>query len=119
MSKTRSARKDLVSLLCEMSLVGERCTFNVENHPGPRAKLQSILEESIDVTVQSSRVCRPCGRRTQSVQCGDATNQGVSLKIFFMLSQDGKCKVTHKVKPLAQSSQKKSLRPIIAFFMKF
>lgn len=38
MSKTRCARKYLVSLLCEMSLVGERCTFNVENHPGPRAK---------------------------------------------------------------------------------
>lgn len=45
MSKTRCARKYLVSLLCEMSLVGERCTFNVENHPGPRAKLQSILEK--------------------------------------------------------------------------
>lgn len=119
MSKTRCARKYLLSLLCEMSLVGERCTFNVENHPGPRAKLQSIIEESIDVTVQSSRLCRPCGRKMQSLQSGDATNQGVSLKIFFMLSQDGKCKVTHKVKPLAHSSQKKSLRSIIAFFMKF
>ena len=54
-SKTRAARKDLVCLLCGMSLVGERCTFNVENHPGLRVKLQSILEDSVDFTVQSSR----------------------------------------------------------------
>ena len=59
-SKTRAARK--------MSLVGERCTFNVENHAGLRAKLESILEDSIDVTVQSSRVCRPCGRQTESLE---------------------------------------------------
>ena len=68
MSKTCVARKDLACLICGMSLVGERCTFNVENQPGLRAKLQSILEESIDVTVQSSRVCRPCGRQTESLE---------------------------------------------------
>ena len=67
-SKTRAARKDLVCLLCGMSLVGERCTFIVENHPGLRVKLQSILEDSVDFTVQSSRVCRTCGRQTESLE---------------------------------------------------
>ena len=41
-SKTRAASKDLVCLLCGMSFVGERCTFNVENH-GLLDKMQSIL----------------------------------------------------------------------------
>ena len=68
MSKTRAARKDLVCLLCGMSLVGERCTFNVENHHDLRIKLHSILEESVDFTVQSSRVCRTCGRQTESLE---------------------------------------------------
>ena len=68
MSKTRAARKDLVCLLCGMSLVGERCTFNVENHHDLRVKLHSILEESVDFTVQSSRVCRTCGRQTESLE---------------------------------------------------
>ena len=67
-SKTHAARKDLACLTCGMSLVGERCTFNVENHAGLRAKLESILEDSIHTTVQSSRVCRPCGRQTESLE---------------------------------------------------
>ena len=48
-SKTRAASKDLVCLSHGMSLVGVRCTFNVENH-GIRDKLQRILEEKIDLT---------------------------------------------------------------------
>ena len=67
-SKTRAARKDLACLTFGMSLVREGCTFNMENHPGLRAKLESILEESMDVTVHSSRVCRPCGRQTESLE---------------------------------------------------
>ena len=56
--------------------------------------------------------------RWKKVQCGDATNQGVSREIFIVLSQDGKRKATLKVKPLAQSTQENSLRSIIAFFVK-
>ena len=59
-SKTHAARKDLVFLLCGKSLVGERCTFNVENHSLPE-KLQSILSEKVHLTVQSCRPCRSCG----------------------------------------------------------
>ena len=66
MSKTHCARKYLVSLLCEMSLVGEQCTFNVENHPGPRAKLQSILEKVLTLlfsqVVSVDPVAAKCNR---------------------------------------------------------
>ena len=87
-SKTHAARKDLVFLLCGKSLVGERCTFNVENHSLPE-KLQSILSEKIDLTVQSCRPCRSCGRQKEKkVQCYQATDTGVPFKILFVLSQD-------------------------------
>ena len=45
----------------------ERCTFEVKHHTGLRDKLQSILEENFDLTVQSCGVCRPCGRQTESL----------------------------------------------------
>ena len=48
-------------------LIGERCTFNVQQHSGLRQKLESILEETVDCNVYSSRVCRPCGRRIESL----------------------------------------------------
>ena len=51
-SKDRAARKDLVCLLCGIAPVGERYTLNVENRHDLRVKLQSILDKSVDFTVQ-------------------------------------------------------------------
>ena len=48
-------------------LIAERCTFNVQQHSGLRQKLESILEETVDCNVYSSRVCRPCGRKIESL----------------------------------------------------
>ena len=94
-SKTRAASKDLLCLLCGMSLVGERCTFNVENH-GLRDTLQRILVEKLDLTVQSCRVCRPCGRQTESLdkrfsvirqQIGEFRSEYSLSLLFAALSQ--------------------------------
>lgn len=100
-SKTRAASKDLVCLLCGMSLVGERCTFNVENH-GLRDKLQSILEEKFDLTVQSCGVCRPCGRQTESL---DKSFSVIRQQIGeFRSKYSLSCRKTISVKRLTKSS---------------
>ena len=78
-SKTHAARKDLVFLLCGKSLVGERCTFNVENHSLPE-KLQSILSEKIDLTVQSCRPCRSCGRQKEKGSVLSSNRYGSSVQ---------------------------------------
>ncbi|KAJ7336002.1 hypothetical protein OS493_013372 [Desmophyllum pertusum] len=66
-SKTRAKTKDTICLICEFCLIGERCTYNVEQHSGLRQKLESILEETIDCNANSCRVCRPCGRRVEAL----------------------------------------------------
>lgn len=100
-SKTRAASKDLVCLLCGMSLVGERCTFNVENH-GLQDKMQSILEEKIDLSVQSCRVCRPCGRQTEALdkRFSVIRQQIGEFRSKYSLS----CRKTISVKRLPKSS---------------
>ena len=59
--KIRSKAKDTICLVCAISLIGERCTFNIEQHSGLRQKLESVLEHDIDFKASSSRICRPCG----------------------------------------------------------
>lgn len=66
-SKTRAKTKDTICLICGICLIGERCTYNVEQHSGLRQKLESILEETIDCNANSCRVCRPCGRRVEAL----------------------------------------------------
>ena len=58
--KSTSKTKDTICLLSGICLTGERCS-------GLRQKLESILEETVDCNVYSSRVCRPCGRRIKSL----------------------------------------------------
>ena len=65
--KSTSKTKDTICLSCGICLIGERCTFNVQQQSGLRQKLESILEETVDCNVYSSRVCRPCGRRIKSL----------------------------------------------------
>ena len=67
MKKSTSKTKDTICLLCEICLIGERCTFNVQQHSGLRQKLESILEETVHSNVYSSCVCRPCGRKIESL----------------------------------------------------
>ena len=64
--KSTSKTKDNLSVMWSC-LIGERCTFNVQQHSSLRQKLESILEETVDCNVYSSRVCRPCGRRIKSL----------------------------------------------------
>lgn len=66
-SKTRAKTKDKICLICGICLIGERCTYNVEQHSGLRQKLESILEETIDCNANSCRVCRPCSRRVEAL----------------------------------------------------
>ena len=101
-SKTRAVRKDLVCLLCGMALVGERCTFNVENPHDLRVKLQSILDESVDFTVQSSRVCRTCGRQTESL--GKRYSVVMQQMREFRAKYSSSCRKMVSVKRLTKSS---------------
>ena len=66
--KIRSKAKDTICLVCAISLIGERCTFNIEQHSGLRHKLESILEHDIDFKASSSRICRPCGRKVEALE---------------------------------------------------
>ena len=59
--KSRSKTKDTICL------IGEGFTFNAQQHSDLHQKLESILEETVDCNVYSSRVCRPCGRRIESL----------------------------------------------------
>ena len=59
--------KDTICLLCGTSLIGERCTFNVLQHVGLLQKMGRLLDDQLNTNVQSSRVCRPCGRKVESL----------------------------------------------------
>ena len=59
--------KDTICLLCGTSLIGERCTFNVLQHVGLLQKMERLLDDQLNTNVQSSRVCRPCGRKVESL----------------------------------------------------
>ena len=59
--------KDTICLLCGTSLIGERCTFNVLQHMGLLQKMERLLDDQLNTNVQSSRVCRPCGRKVESL----------------------------------------------------
>ena len=67
MKKSTSKMKDNNLSVMWSCLIGERCTFNVQQHSSLHQKLESILEETVDCNVYSSRVCRPCGRRIESL----------------------------------------------------
>ena len=66
--KIRSKAKDTICLVCAISLIGERCTFNIEQHNGLRQKLESVLEHDINFKASSSRICRPCGRKVEALE---------------------------------------------------
>ena len=66
--KLRSKAKDTICLVCGISLIGERCTFNIEHNSGLRAKLESVLENAIDFKATSNRICRPCGRKVEALE---------------------------------------------------
>ena len=59
--------KDTICLLCGTSLIGERCTFNVLQHVRLLQKMERLLDDQLNTNVQSSRVCRPCGRKVESL----------------------------------------------------
>ena len=59
--------KDTICVLCGTSLIGERCTFNVLQHVGLLQKMERLLDDQLNTNVQSSRVCRPCGRKVESL----------------------------------------------------
>ena len=67
-SKLRSKAKDTICLVCGISLIGERCTFNIEHNSGLRTKLESVLENAIDFKATSNRICRPCGRKVEAIE---------------------------------------------------
>ena len=67
-SKIRSKAKDTICLVFAISLIGERCMFNIEQHSGLRQKLESVLEHDIDFKASSSRICRPCGRKVKALE---------------------------------------------------
>ena len=80
--KIRSKAKDTI---CAISLIGERCTFNIEQHSGLRQKLESVLEHDINFKASSSRICWPCGHKVETLEkkipCGHGTSPGASGKI--------------------------------------
>ena len=82
--RIRSKVKDTICLVCAISLIGERCTFNIEQHSGLRQKLESVLEHDIDFKASSSRICRPCGP-WKKIPCGHGTSPGASGKIYVGL----------------------------------
>ena len=100
-SKTRAASKDLVCLLCGTSLVGEQCTFNVENH-GLLDKLQRILEEKMDLAIQSCCVCRLRDCQTESLdkRFSVVRQQIGEFRSKYSLS----CRKTISVKRMTKSS---------------
>lgn len=59
--------KDTICLLCGTSLISERCTFNVLQHVGLLHKMQRLFDDQLNTNVQSSRVCRSCGRKVESL----------------------------------------------------
>ena len=67
-SKLRSKAKDTICLVCGISLIGERCTFNIEHNSGLRTKLEFVLENAIDFKATSNRICRPCGRKVEALE---------------------------------------------------
>ena len=66
--KIRFKAKDTICLVCAISLIGERCTFNIEQHNGLRQKLESVLEHDINFKASSSRIRRPCGRKVEALE---------------------------------------------------
>lgn len=66
--KTRAKSKDTICLTCGICLIGERCTYNLEQHSVLWQKLEFILEKAIDYNANSCRLCRPCGRRVEVLE---------------------------------------------------
>ena len=73
----------------------------MENH-SLREKLQSILEDKIELTVQSGRLCRSCGRQTESLEKRFSVikEQIGEFRSKYSLS----CRKTMRVKRLTKSS---------------
>lgn len=67
-SRTRATSKDTVCLVCGICLIGERCTYNLQQNSVLHQKLEFILEETVDLNVNSYRGCRPCGRRIKALE---------------------------------------------------
>ena len=99
--KIRSKAKDTI---CAISLIGERCTFNIEQHSGLRQKLESVLEHDIDFKASSSRICRPCGRKVEALgkKFHVVMEQVQELRGKFMTA----CRknFTHTVKRMSKAS---------------
>ena len=87
--KIRSKAKDTICLVCAISLIGERCMYNIEQQGGLRQKLESVLEHDIGFKASSSRICRPCGCKVEAfekkISCGHGTSPGASGKIYVGL----------------------------------
>ena len=74
-----AVRKDTICLLCGTSLVGDRCMFNVLQHVGLLQKMERLLDDQLNTNVQSSRVCRPCGRKVESLAKKEVLTEQLKL----------------------------------------
>ena len=97
--KIRSKAKDTI---CAISLIGERCTFNIEQHSGLRQKLESVLEHDIDFKASSSRICRPYGHVVMDLAGHVVMEQVQELRGKFMSA----CRknFAHTVKRMSKAS---------------
>ena len=68
-----------ICLLCGTSLVGDRCMFNVLQHVGLLRKMERLLDDQLNTNVQSSRVCRPCGRKVESLAKKEVLTEQLKL----------------------------------------
>lgn len=62
---SRVKEKDLNCLCCGISLYGAGSTFNATTHDGLAEKIAKLL--NVDYQRQSSRVCKTCFRRVESL----------------------------------------------------
>lgn len=60
-------QKDSFCLCCGVSLIGANSTFNVCTCERLLDKLQELTKTSINLTICSTRVCKPCYRRADSL----------------------------------------------------
>jgi len=59
--------KDYPCLLCGVNLLGLKCTFNLRSNTHLLHITETLLENNINLDVQSERMCKPCANRVESL----------------------------------------------------
>ena len=103
--KISSRDKDSICLLCGTCLFSVNATFNLISCQRLQEQLEELIERPLNLTKQSSRLCRSCGRKIETLSKKSSVLRVELEKLRKKINLPLRGVISQHAKPLQERSE--------------